>query len=256
MEQRVASQPHNEAFLLHEESLRLKKRIESGIEAADENGRKTFSPEARMRMKDALDLAIELHHDEESRDDGSPTVDHIFRVAGRVVNSFGVTDPDVIVAALLHDSVEEQRGKLTAKWWNDRIEQKTAAFLYLESRFGARAAAIVWALTKPDKEDYANLKDRDRDYLAQLKKDIQNPCTFYVKLADFYDNVFSLKGAGSLERQKQRARKYQKVFSLFIARLQKEDIVIPPSGEFRNGKKSIIEKLRDAEGIAVGILLQ
>jgi (p)ppGpp synthase/HD superfamily hydrolase len=252
----AVSQPHDEALFLDEESLRLRRRIKGRVGAVDEKGLKIFKPEARRKIEEALMLAVGLHHDQKPRNDGSRAVDHILRVADRVLNSFGVIDPDIVIAALLHDSVEDQKKKLAEKWWNDKVGQKAAAFLYLAFRFGPRTADIVRALTKPNKADYANLKDRDRDYFAQLKEDIKDPSTFYVKLADFYDNVSRLKTVRSIEKQRQLARKYQKVVSLFIKRLQKNDVALPCSEEFPEGKASMIAQLREAKKVIADILLQ
>ena len=248
MGQEVLSRPHDEAFSLGEETMDLARRIREGTN--------DFEPGARKSVEKALGLALELHRDQKLRKDGTQAIDHILRVGNRVLNSFGVTDPDVIIAAFLHDSVEDQSKKLSEKWWNGHVSHETAALLYLSSEFGPRAATIIKALTKPNKADYANLKDRDRDYLAQLKEDLRTPATFYVKLADFYDNTIGLMNITNAEKRKQLARKYQKVVNLFLKRLKKNDVTIPPSTEFLEGKASVVAKLREAEKVIADILLQ
>src|SRR5579862_7561628 len=70
-------------------------------------------PEAdRARLERALDLATRLHAGD--RRDREPYLNHLLRVAIRIISHYGVHDPDVIVAALLHDAVEDHPGELAA----------------------------------------------------------------------------------------------------------------------------------------------
>ena len=68
-------------------------------------------PEAdRRRMERALDLAARLHAAD--RRDREPYVNHLLRVAIRIMTYYGVRDADVICAALLHDAVEDHPAEL------------------------------------------------------------------------------------------------------------------------------------------------
>ncbi len=241
--------PHKEAFFLNEEGLQLTARIEKRLQDV-------FKPEETRRVGRALSLAGELHGDQEPRDDNTPSINHILRVTARVLDAFGVTDPDIVIAALLHDSIEDQRGKLAARWRGKRDGEKTDAFNYLASQFGARPAVLVGALTKPDKGDLSTRAERDQRYFEKLKAVIADPDILFIKLADFYDNVLSLEHAGTTEHQKKRAKKYLPVFALFIARLQEKDVGFPASEEFPDGKLSLIAELYKAKEILERILLQ
>ena len=67
-------------------------------------------PEAdRRRMERALDLAARLHAAD--RREREPYVNHLLRVAIRIMSHYGVRDADVVCAALLHDAVEDHAGR-------------------------------------------------------------------------------------------------------------------------------------------------
>src|SRR5580658_7043168 len=64
----------------------------------------------RLRMERALDLAGRLHAAD--RRDREPYVNHLLRVAIRIMSHYRVRDADVVCAALLHDAVEDHPGEL------------------------------------------------------------------------------------------------------------------------------------------------
>ena len=64
----------------------------------------------QRRMERALDLAARLHAAD--RRDREPYLNHLLRVAIRIMFYYGVRDTDVICAALLHDAVEDHPAEL------------------------------------------------------------------------------------------------------------------------------------------------
>jgi hypothetical protein len=71
-----------------------------------------FGPADRRRLERALALAGRLHAaDHRQRE---PYVNHLLRVAIRILCYYGVRDPDVVCAALLHDAVEDHPAELAA----------------------------------------------------------------------------------------------------------------------------------------------
>lgn len=229
-----------EAFHLDEEGARLAGRISDGIER--------LPREKRPRVEAALMLAIDLHGDElPPRDDGTPVANHILRVGDNVINGFAVRDPDIIIAALLHDSVENQRGKLAAAWFakhpenrhDPAVNERVAAMRWIAARFGRRVYRLIEALTKPDNpasKDPAVRLERERKYREQLEENLRNPSRFCVKLADFYDNVMAIchhveEDDGNGHHHRLRARKYREVLDLFILPLRSNDptaAAVPP----------------------------
>jgi hypothetical protein len=63
------------------------------------------------RIAQALDLASRLHAAD--RRQNEPYVNHLLRVAIRIITYYRVRDADVICAALLHDAVEDHADDLS-----------------------------------------------------------------------------------------------------------------------------------------------
>ena len=82
----------------------------------------------RHCLADALELASRLHAEDWRQNE--PYINHPLRVATRIMSHDGIRDPEVIAAALLHDSVEGHAAELAP-------EGTTAAALgALTARFG------------------------------------------------------------------------------------------------------------------------
>ena len=69
-----------------------------------------FADADRDRITRALDLAARLHASD--RRQRESYLSHLLRVAIRIVSHYRVRDPDVVCAALLHDSVEDHATNL------------------------------------------------------------------------------------------------------------------------------------------------
>jgi hypothetical protein len=142
-----------------------------------------FDAASRDRLTDALDLAAELHHDD--RRVREPYLNHLLRVAIRLMHHYQVDDVDVIVAGLLHDSVEDHPAEL-AGTTADGADPTGAALAALAERFGARVARLVGAVTNPR-------FDPDRDRYAQYREHVAaslegEPWARVIKVSDFTDN--------------------------------------------------------------------
>ena len=133
----------------------------------------------RRRLERALDLAARLHADD--RRDTEPYVNHLLRVAIRIMSHYGVHDADVVCAALLHDAVEDHPAELTG----GRAEQP-AALAVLAAEFGPRVAELVGAVTNPP---YAPDRDQDEQYREHVADSLRdNPWARVIKASDFTDN--------------------------------------------------------------------
>ena len=114
-----------------------------------------------MRIETAIDIAARLHEGQRDRT-GAPYIGHCVRVM------FGVMgrgwDEDVLVAALLHDAVEDGR-----------------ATLYELTLMGVPESAVelIEALTHRDGEPYM-------EYLARVRS---APASKAIKLSDIEDNL-------------------------------------------------------------------
>jgi HD domain len=155
-----------------EAGLRERFAIEiAGLAAAD-----------RERLGGALDLAARLHAAD--RRQREPYLNHLLRVAIRIICYYHVTDPDVICAALLHDAVEDHAGELSGG------AGQPAALAVLAREFGDRVADLVSAVTNPD---YEPGRDRHEQYREHVLASLDaNPWARIIKASDFTDNGVGL----------------------------------------------------------------
>src|SRR5436309_8811401 len=90
----------------------------------------------RGRIGRALDLAARLHAaDRRGRE---PYLNHLLRVAIRIMSHYGVRDTDVVCAALLHDAVEDHAAGLAGAAAAGGTAQREAALDALAADLGAR----------------------------------------------------------------------------------------------------------------------
>ena len=117
----------------------------------------------------ALAFAAHKHRDQRRKDaEASPYINHPIALADVLVNEGGVTDVEVLCAALLHDTVED----------TDTTHEELA------NAFGSRVARIVAEVT--DDKDLAK-EERKRlqiEHAARLSTEAK-----LVKLADKICNV-------------------------------------------------------------------
>ncbi|HYN96190.1 MAG TPA: phosphohydrolase, partial [Pilimelia sp.] len=132
-------------------------------------------------------------------------LNHLLRVAIRIIRYYGVADPDVIVAALLHDAVEDHPAELAALA-RDGGQPPAAparadagsppgsdaaavagALAVLGARYGARAAGLVAAVTNPAYDPARDAHEQYREHVvASLSRD---PWARVIKISDFTDNA-------------------------------------------------------------------
>jgi hypothetical protein len=143
----------------------------------------------RRRMERALDLAGRLHA--RDRRDREPYVNHLLRVAIRIMSHYGVRDADVVCAALLHDAVEDHPAELAGSGPPVLVEQgQSAALAALATEFGPRVAELVGAVTNPP---YAPDRDEDEQYREHVADSLRdNPWARVIKASDFTDNGVGL----------------------------------------------------------------
>lgn len=144
----------------------------------------TFRP-----LLEAVSFAARAHQDQLRKDNRTPYASHPFRVCLIVREAFGVSDPKVLKAAILHDTVED-----TTTDHDDLAE-----------KFGREVADWVGALSKDKRlpED-----ERERVYCDRLAG---APWQVQVcKLADIADNLLDRAGMpdSSRSRPLRNARRY------------------------------------------------
>ncbi len=122
------------------------------------------------RVMSAYDLAEEVHH-EQKRNDESPYFLHCARVCKILLKEINVQDPDILIAALTHDVLED----------SPSLTQEVLAY-----NFGEYAAFIVHILTKNLDEQKADPDAIEKAHVELLAKS-PSDCLM-IKLAARLDN--------------------------------------------------------------------
>ena len=150
-------------------------------------------PEAdRRRMEAALALAGRVHAAD--RRDREPYLNHLLRVAIRIISYYRVRDADVVCAALLHDAVEDHAAELAggagAGVAGGAAGGVQAALAALAAEFGPRVAELVGAVTNPA---YAPDRDAHEQYREHVEQSLRDcPWARVIKASDFTDNGVGL----------------------------------------------------------------
>ena len=186
-----------------------------------------FGPADRRRLERALALAGQLHAAD--RRQREPYVNHLLRVAIRILCYYGVRDPDVVCAALLHDAVEDHPAELAAGRRQqaapaaDSGQQaapggggqqagdvtqaadggqqagdgqqaedggQQAALAAVAAEFGPGVAELVAAVTNPV---WRPGRDQHEQYREHVAASLENcPWARVIKVSDFTDNGVGL----------------------------------------------------------------
>jgi hypothetical protein len=147
----------------------------------------SFGERDQRRLNRALDLAARLHADD--RREREPYVNHLLRVAIRIMSHYGVRDTDVICAALLHDAVEDHPAELAASvpgQAGGAGDDQAAALTALAAQFGTRVADLVAAVTNPKYEPGRDAHEQYREHVADSLRG--SPWARVIKASDFTDN--------------------------------------------------------------------
>lgn len=136
-------------------------------------------------LLEAASFAARVHRHQVRKDGQTPYVAHPFRVCLIVRHVFGIDDPAVLTAALLHDTIEDT----------------TTDFDEVAEHFGVEVAGWVGTLSK-DKR----LADPEREaaYMAGL---VAAPGAVKIaKLADILDNLIDSRHLSGEKRAKTLSR--------------------------------------------------
>lgn len=165
----------------------------------------------RHKIEHALELVGRLHElDQRQRE---PYVNHLLRVALRIIVHYDVHDVDMACAALLHDSVEDHADDLSATG-------RPGALALLTTRFGPQVADLVEAVTNPV---YAPEIDRHDQYHAHLVESLESdPRARVLKVSDFTDNGVGLHYTSGPKAAK-LARKYAPMVPILADLIDRPD---------------------------------
>src|SRR5438105_15302357 len=126
------------------------------------------SPATCRTLLEAVSFAARAHRGQLRKDGRTPYASHPFRVCLVLRHVFGIDDPAILTAAVLHDTIEDT----------------TTDFDDIEERFGSEIAGWLALLSKDKRQQD---EARQRDYCDHCRS-----APWQVKicnLADIYDNL-------------------------------------------------------------------
>lgn len=135
----------------------------------------------------AADFAAKFHQRQKRKDqEGTPYINHPIEVANFLANIGGINDPEVLAAAILHDTIEDTECKKED----------------IAKEFGDRVLSLVLECT-----DDKSLPKQERKRLQIVNAPHKSPAAACIKLADKTSNVKALTQSPpsdwSLERRKE-----------------------------------------------------
>ena len=139
------------------------------------------------KILDAATFAADKHQDQTRKGNGQPYINHPLEVARLLANVGGVDDEDMIIAGLLHDTVEDS----------------DTTFEQLEERFGERATGFVRELT-----DDKSLPKKERKRLQVEHAPHMTLEAKQIKLADKISNIRDITENPPAAWTKKRRREY------------------------------------------------
>ena len=181
-----------------------------------------LAPTQREKVADAAHWAAALHAGQ--RRSREPYLNHPLRVTLRMLCHYRVADPDVLIAGLLHDTVEDQPWAVAgiAGHGPPPVEPALAA---IARRYNARVATLAAAVTTPPRPEGV---DRVRHYTDHLATLDAHPWARVVKLSDFTDNgVGIIHAVGPVVARS--ATKYRAALPTLRALLDRPDTPLAPA---------------------------
>lgn len=210
-------------------------------------------------LNSSIELAWILHSNQVrgSRGDfrNTPYIEHPLRNAVRLLR-LGVKDKDVIVAAVLHDTIEDGSQdyltQVAGKNSQPELVAREKLSHHIQQQYGTEILRLVRAVTNDYIADTAKNgitpEQKNATYLNHVKNSISNdPGVTLVKISDFIDNAMSLHHHTSPELEKgtvRRATKYLPVVDVFIHELQNTKLPLTRQNQNKLIQSMLIAKQR------------
>lgn len=156
-------------------------------------------------------------------------IEHPLRNAARVLR-WGVTSEPIVLACILHDTVEDAAFELADLFGDgaggDEGAAREIVLRQFAAAFGERVAELVRALSNPLRTESLGEDDAHRAYREHVVDVVADPEVAVCKLADLVDNALSLHHTGSPgdPRTARLARKYAPVLEVLRERVAAQDV--------------------------------
>lgn len=188
---------------------------------------KDLSRADQISLARSIQWAEELHRGTERKNpvhksdgtyqDSSPYIMHPLRNTLRLA-LMGVRDVDVLIASVLHDTVEDEASKMSG------LEKKAPEELHREGALKAvrsahnqRTGDLVESVSNPILAEDLTKAEKNEFYAGHVEEGVMsNVGTFLIKATDFIDNGLSLHhNSSGAHINKSRAVKYLLVVPVF-----------------------------------------
>lgn len=224
------------------EELGLKYKTEQDLfETLVESGEQWLPQQQRM-VSGAYSLARILHKDDTHRN--LPYTYHLLRNANRVTGYLHMTDPEIITAVILHDSVEDHPDEIIRSATfganlspikvptpeSAKMKQQVA-LKTLEALFSPRVAKLVASVTNEPaiKGEEISYEDWLMRYANKVSNAVTDPDSWMIKFVDWLDNgVGILHSDRDIETNKIQhfRRKYGLIQPILEQRYKESDIQV------------------------------
>lgn len=191
------------------------------------------------------------------RSDGTPSegrtpyIVHPLRNTVRI-SRWGVSDSEVLVASLLHDTVEDHADDIAkeAKDYRrgDHEHNREVALREIEKRYGSRVRSIVHAVSNPILPRDMPREESNRIYASHVKEAIEtNHAVFLVKFSDFVDNALSMHHNPTAEFSARQAAKYLPLARMFKFAAERRHLASLGRATGKPGLDRILERINRSE---------
>lgn len=159
--------------------------------------RQDWPDRARYLVDLAESMALEIHS--EDKRGKHPYSTHPLRTTIRIASEdhFGIRDPSLLIASLLHDTVEDHADSYRAIVPppsnniddKDNIDDKEHALYVIQELFGEPVARIVRAVTGPEWPEGIPREEKNALYQSHIRDVLHSDKeSGIIKLSDFIDN--------------------------------------------------------------------
>jgi guanosine-3',5'-bis(diphosphate) 3'-pyrophosphohydrolase len=158
-------------------------------------------------LLEAVSFAARAHHGQIRKDGKTPYASHVFRVCLILRHVFGLDDPAMLTAALLHDTIEDT----------------TTDFDDVREQYGPEVAGWVACLSKDKRLQDEEREEKYRAALAAAPWQVKA-----CKLADIFDNLLDSRHLSA-----ERRRRTVKRTRLYLEALEQPGLPDPirPAGQ-------------------------
>ncbi|MBY6414140.1 HD domain-containing protein [Rhodococcus sp. BP-252] len=164
----------------------------------------------------ALAAAAHLHQRRAGSEAGSdPYIVHPLRNVLRLVR-FGCTDEVVLVAAALHDTVEDQTDRIVSLLDAGTPATHDNALAVIARHFSPSVSDVVASVTNPPTPHGLSINEKNRAYAEHVAAAITDPRVFLVKLSDFIDNAGSVEYLADESKRIRLRDKYSPMAQIFL----------------------------------------